>query len=174
MKRILVFFLWLLLNFGSEPFAPIANAAREGDVAEIRALAAKGADPNERAGVNNWTPLMHAVHKNQIASVEALLDVHANPNVAAPTGETPLMMAAGYGYTPIVRLLLARGANPRQVDKRGESALDWALTGTNDIDDFTLFHCQDETARVLIAAHAKAKPSSVRFARLKGCHPERR
>ena len=169
MKRILVFFLWLLLNFGSEPFAPIANAAREGDVAEIRALAAKGADPNERAGVNNWTPLMHAVHKNQIASVAALLDVHANPNLAAPTGETPLMMAAGYGYAPIVRLLLARGANPRQADKRGESALDWALTGTNDIDDFTLFHCQDETSRLLIAAKAKAKPSSVRFAKMKRC-----
>ena len=171
MKRIFLFFLWLLMQFGNS--TPLADAARAGDVTEIRALAAKGADPNERSGVNTWTPLMHAIHKNQRASVAALLDAHADPNLASRSGETPLMMAAGYGQAAIVRLLLARGANARLTDKRGDSALDYALTGANDIDDFTLFHCQDETSRVLIAARAKAKPSSVRFARMKGCHPER-
>jgi len=168
MKRIFVFFLWLLLHLGNS--TPLVDAARAGDIAEIRALTAKGADPNELAGVNGWTPLMHAIHKNQRASVAALLDAHADPNLASPSGETPLMMAAGYGQTSIVQLLLARGANVRLTDKRGDSALDYALTGTNDIDDFTLFHCQDETSRALIAAHAKAKPASLRFAKMKGCH----
>jgi ankyrin repeat protein len=170
MKRIFVLFLWLLMHFGDDhPFSSLVNAARDGDVAQIRALAAQGADPNEPAGLNDWTPLMQAIHKNQFASVAALLDVHANPNLAAPNGETPLMMAAGYGQAPIVRLLLKRGASPRLTDKRGDSALDYALTGTNDIDDFTLFHCQDETVRALIAAHAKAQASSIRFAKMKGC-----
>ena len=170
MTRLFLFFLWLMMHFADpHPFTPLANAAREGDIAQIRTLVARGADPNEAVGVNNWPPLMHAIHKNQIAAVAALLDVRANPNAAAPTGETPLMMAAGYGQTAIVQLLLKRGADPRLTDRRGESALDWALTGTNDIDDLTLFRCQDETARVLIAAGAHAKAASVRFARLKGC-----
>lgn len=168
MKRLMLLIFWLLLL--ALPFSQLCEAARSGDVAQIKALTAKGADPNEPSGGNEWTPLMHAIHKNQTASVAALLDAKANPNLAAaPTGRTPLMMAAGYGQTAIVQLLLKRGANPRLTDKNGENALDYALTGTNDIDDFTLFRCQDETSRALMAAGAKAKASSVRFAKLKRC-----
>ena len=168
MKRLMMLIFWLLIF--AMPFSQLCDAARNGDVAQIKALTAKGADPNEPSGGYDWTPLMHAVHKNQIASVAALLDAKANPNLAAAsTGRTPLMMAAGYGQTAIVQLLLRRGANPKLTDKNGESALDYALTGTNDIDDFTLFRCQDETARVLAAAGAKAKASSIRFAKLKRC-----
>ncbi len=65
---------------------------------------------------------------------------------------TPLMMAAGYSYTPIVELLLRRGADPARVDGDGNRALDYALTGT--LYRATLFECQDSTVRVLIAAHA--------------------
>lgn len=169
MKRVLLLFLWLLQQFGGSEFAPIANAAREGDVERIRFLAARGADPNERRGTNGWTPLMHAIHKNQLRSVAALLDARANPNFPGQSGETPLMMAAGYGQAPIVRLLLARGANPRLANRKGETALDFALTGTADIDDFTLFRCHDDTAHLLMAAGAHAQRSSVRFAKLKGC-----
>lgn len=150
MKRLAALLLWILFHFfEAHPLTPLITAAREGDVPMIRTLAAKGADPNEPAGVNDWTPLLHAIHKNQLGSVAALLDAHANPNIASPKGMTPLMMAAGYGQAKIVRLLLARGANPRLADHRGQTALDYARHGMNDIDRFTMFKRQDETIRAL-------------------------
>lgn len=131
------------------PVTPLIAAAREGDTMQINALVAKGANVNEPAGVNGWTPLEHAVHKNQIGSVQSLLDAGADPNAASPDGTTPLIMAAGYGYTPIVELLLHHKANPRLSDRKGNNALDAAISGTGDIDRFTLFDCQRPTVATL-------------------------
>jgi ankyrin repeat protein len=141
--------LTLLCACGGGPLTTIIVAARNGDAAQIRALAARGADVNERAGVNGWTPLEHAIHKNQLASVQALLDAGADPNAASPGGTTPLIMAAGYGYTPIVELLLHNRANPRLTDGKGNNALDAAMSGTGDIDRFTLLDCQKPTVAAL-------------------------
>ena len=131
---------------------PLIGAARTGDVAAIQSLIAHGADPGERGGVNGWPPLMHAVHKNQIASVAALLDAGADPNERATGGSTALLMAAGYGATDIVRLLLAHGADPRIKDHSGRSPLAMAASGVGDIDKFTLGHCQAATVKVLLDA----------------------
>ena len=161
--------LILILLFGCVrhygQFTPIADAARAGDLAAIRDLVAHGADPNEAAGQNNWTPLEHAIHKAQLASVEALLNAGADPNRADTSGTTPLMMAAGYGYTDIVQLLLRRGANPRA------AALDLAVSGVADIDRFTLFQCQDETVRVLREANPSlsVSPRALMWGRAKRC-----
>src|SRR4029077_19869360 len=88
----------------SSGFTPLADAARAGDIATIRSLIAQGADPNEAAGQNHWSPLLHAIHKGQMHSIEALLDGGADINRVSGDGITPLMMAAGYGYTDIVQL----------------------------------------------------------------------
>ena|SRR5947209_5625682 len=144
------YLVWVVLLAASSSFI---GAVRSGNVAEVRQLLAQGADPNAPEGVNHWTPLMHAVHKNQLGSVAALLDGHADPNRAV-NGGTPLMMAAGYGYTPIVRLLLARGADPRIRDLDGETAVDWAIVGMTDLDRFTFFSCRDDTVRALLSANA--------------------
>jgi hypothetical protein len=137
-------------------YTPLIAAARAGNVATIRLLTSRGADPNLRdAAVNSWTPLLHAVHKAQPASITALLDAGANPNGADANGTTPLMMAAGYGYTDIVKLLLARGANPRLAMRDGVTAIDLARSGVPDIDRFTVFNCQDDTVKALLAADPK-------------------
>src|SRR5260370_38377127 len=105
----------LLAGCGMRPhasFTPLADASRAGDVVAIRTLISQGADPDAIAGNNSWTPLMHAIHTNQIKSVQALLDGGADPNKGAGDAFTPLLMAAGYGYTDIVELLLHRGPNP--------------------------------------------------------------
>ena len=79
------------------------------------------------------------------------------------------MMAAGYGYTDMVKLLLSRGANTRLKDSAGQTALDRAIEGANDIDRFTLFDCQNETVKALRDAGAPSTGVSSRIARLKRC-----
>ena len=148
--------------------SPLFAAARNGDVKAIRTLAAQGADLNVREGVNDWTPLEHAVHKHQVASLVALLDAGADPNRSSPNGTTPLMMAAGYGYTDMVQILLKRGADAKLTDHNGMTALDLAITGVSDIDRFTIFDCQNETVRVLQAAGAPAGAAKT-VAKLKRC-----
>jgi ankyrin repeat protein len=152
-------------------FTPLADAARAGDIAAIHQLIGRGADPNEIAGNNNWTPLLHAIHKGEIGAVTALLDGGADINRVGADGVTPLMMAAGYGYTNIVELLLRRGADPAIVDSHEATALDLALTGVADIDRFTLFDCQNETVRVLQRAGTPSAtiPAARTWARLKRC-----
>jgi len=156
--------------------SPLVSAARGGEVARVRELLAGGADPNLPDGINGWTPLLHAVHKNQPGSVQALLDGHADVNRAAPNGTTPLMMAAGYGYTPIVELLLRRGADPRLSGPDHDRPLDWALTGVTDVDRWTYFQCQTGTVQALLAAHPElrhsASPAAVRWAWFKRCKKE--
>lgn len=132
-----------------------------------------GADPNERGGVNGWTPLMHAVHKNQAGSVKVLLAHGARPDERGGGGSTPLIMAAGYGYDAIVRVLLEGGANPYLKDANGGDALTAAVGGVPDIDRFTVGRCQTDTVRTLLAAapalRVESNSIASRVAKLGGC-----
>lgn len=163
----------IVCNAGYAPDSSLTGAARAGDVAAVKTLLARGADPNAPAGVNGWPPLMHAIHKNQIGTATALIDAGADVNRPGGGGVTPIMMAAGYGNTPMVELLLSRGANPELADRHGANALDVALTGAADIDRFTLFDCQSDTVRALLRARPSLKSrvagSARAFARLKRC-----
>ena len=164
----------LLVGCGIRPyreFTPLIEASRDGDIAKVRSLLAGGADPNQADGNNNWTPLLHAIHKHQAGSVEALASGGADVNRIAGDGVTPLMMAAGYGYDDIVRVLLKHGANPRIADRAGFHAIDLAAAGVPDIDEFTLFRCQDETVRLLRAADPTVHMHSrvATWSRAKGC-----
>lgn len=57
------------------------------------------------------------------AAVEKLLGVGAGVNDADAAGATPLIMAAQFGYTDIVRMLLAAGATPGMAAVDGYTAL---------------------------------------------------
>lgn len=132
-----------------EAISPVAAAARAGDGDRIQRLAAAGADVNAPSGVNHWTPLQHAIHKNQAGAIEALLDAGAAVN-AVGGNTTPLIMAAGYGQTDIVRILLKHGADPRLATRPGATALAAAVGGSRDSDDYTAGKCQTDTVKALL------------------------
>ncbi|MDQ6700314.1 MAG: ankyrin repeat domain-containing protein, partial [Acidobacteriota bacterium] len=92
-------------QFNGSADNPLIGAVREGDMEAVRTLIDEGADPNLRAGVNDWTPLMHAVHKHQTGSAIALLKGRADIDARMQDGKTALMMAAGYGHADMVRVL---------------------------------------------------------------------
>jgi uncharacterized protein len=135
---------------GGFGFTPLIWAAREGHASAVRLLLRHGANPELRAGVNGWTPLMHSVHKGQEAAALALVDGGAAVDVTDGNGTTALIMAAGYGYSDIVQGLLKRGANPYSSTNDGSNALTVAVGGVPDIDRFTVASCQAGTVEALL------------------------
>jgi hypothetical protein len=155
---------------------PVIDTARAGDVQQLEKFLAAGANPNQRAGVNDWTPLMHAIHKGQVESVRVLLQHGADVNAAMDNGGTALIEAAGYGYADIVRLLLDAGAKPDARDRDGYTALNAAIGGVPDHDRFTIGHCQTDTVRALLDRAPQlrltdtfADNTAMRVAKFAGC-----
>ncbi len=129
----------------------LVAAARAGNAEAIPKLAAADANLDRPSGVNEWTPLQHAVHKNQLSAVKALLASGASP-------QSGLIMAAGYGQADIVKALLEAGANPALAGPKG-NALDAALSGTGDIDRWTLGDCQTATVAALRERNPTLEPT---------------
>ena len=123
-----------LLEAGADPNArnvdydtPLHNAAYDNPCA-VSTLLAAGADANA-ANINNWTPLHKAARCSRhdaLAAVEALLAAKADINARNEYGNTPLYLAAGNGQVSIVDTLLEAEADPRILDKAGETAFDAA------------------------------------------------
>jgi len=94
-------------NLGS---TPLAEAAFNSNTEMIQALLNAGADPNA-AGPDGQTPLMIVARTANVEGAKLLLAKGANPNVKeAQRGQTALMWAAAASLGPMVRALLAAGA----------------------------------------------------------------
>ena len=107
----------------NDPHGHLVWAARTGDIAAIRRLAASGIDLDASTDTPavfvfpdldhiHWTALQHAVQKHQVDAVRVLLECGADPD-ARPAGSaiTPLFIAAGDPDPTIARLLLDGGAD---------------------------------------------------------------
>ena len=88
---------------------------------------------NDSDGQNPRPPggeLFDAVERNDVAAVEELLSRGADVNTLDPRypqlARPALMTAASLGYSEIVRLLLANGADVNARDAGGGTALIWA------------------------------------------------
>ena len=106
--------------------SPLMMAALKGNVDAVKALLARDADVNK----TGWAPLHYAASAGspqhaQIISL--LLERHAYIDAASPNGTTPLMMAAHYGSTEAVQLLLEEGADPTLKNQLGLAATDFAM-----------------------------------------------
>ncbi len=131
-------------------FTALIAAARAGQLDSLRLLARRGANLNLRGGGNDWTPVMHALHKFRRRSAVTLIELGADVNARTRSGMTALMMAAGYGDAGSVRALLDHGADPYAENPDGSSALALAVSGTPDIDKFTVGDCQTDTVKALL------------------------
>jgi ankyrin repeat protein len=102
--------------------SPLMISALKGQFDLASRLIERGADVNKPG----WTPLHYAATNGHVAVIRLLLDKHAYIDSAAPSGTTPLMMAAHYGTPEAVKVLLEEGADPMLKNLQGLSAIDFA------------------------------------------------
>lgn len=106
--------------------SPLMLAALKGNIDAVQALIARNADVNK----TGWAPLHYAASagsSQHTQIIALLLEHHAYIDATSPNGTTPLMMAAHYGSTASVQLLLDEGADPTLKNQLGLTAIDFAL-----------------------------------------------
>ena len=126
---------------GPDAMMALMNASGNGNLEMMRMLIERGVDvncvspPTSGPGVKHgpvalglFTPLILAAAYGGPDAVKMLLDAKANPNAQDVRGMTPLMLALATDRPDVrvVRLLVARGADPGIKSKDGETAADWA------------------------------------------------
>src|SRR4029453_9695050 len=91
--------------------APVADAARRGDIEAARALLKQGADVSAAQG-DGMTALHWAAERGDAALAEMLVYAGANVGAVTRIGQyTPLHLASKTGSAAVVQALLAAGAN---------------------------------------------------------------
>lgn len=103
--------------------SPLMLASLRGQLDLARKLIERGADVNKPG----WAPLHYAATNGHLEVMDLLLENHAYIDAESPNGTTPLMMAALYGTTPAVKLLLDAGADPTLRNQLGMTAVDFAI-----------------------------------------------
>jgi ankyrin repeat protein len=110
------------------PLSPLAQAARDGDLARVRQLLAAGHDPNE--GGPGTSPVWEACSSaappaTRLAMVRALIEAGGSARKATP-GQRPLHIVAERGPFELAELLIRHGAIEWEPNEKGRSALDIA------------------------------------------------
>ncbi|TMS38043.1 hypothetical protein L596_004856 [Steinernema carpocapsae] len=110
----------------NDGWSALLNAAHKGHI-EIVQLLLDAGSAVDQTDLMGWTALMWAVYKNHLPVVEVLLEFTAHVNmIDEEDGLTPLIVAAGRGFTDIVQKLIIADAQVNACDKFGSTALIWA------------------------------------------------
>jgi uncharacterized protein len=105
--------------------SPLMIASLKGHTALVKKLIARDADVNK----TGWAPLHYAATAGNLEIMQILLDENAYIDAESPNKSTPLMVAAQYGSTQAVKLLLEAGADPTLRNELGLSAVEFAQRG---------------------------------------------
>ena len=105
--------------------SPLMMAALKGHTELVRKLIKRDAHVNKPG----WAPLHYAATGGHTEIIAILLEEHAFIDAESPNRTTPLMMAAMYGSTAAVRLLLQEGADATMRNELGLSAVEFAQRG---------------------------------------------
>jgi ankyrin repeat protein len=121
---------------GDQGETPLMSAAAVGSIEAMRFLLEQGADVNAQNAFGSTALVWSATDR---AKTQLLLDRGATVDTASKTGRTALFVAAmSDGSAPIVRLLIAKGANPKGRDVFQNTMLTAAAVG-NDLDTMRVF-----------------------------------
>ena len=135
--RALAFAGTLLLSLGVVSSLPkfkqrrqhyFSEAATDGNVSRMRWLQMAGVNVNPHGAP---PPLMLAAREGRVNAVRYLLDHGADVNAYDVSGNTALAEATYYSQVPVIKELLARGANIN-APANGATPLDIALS-RNDV-----------------------------------------
>jgi ankyrin len=106
--------------------APLIDASREGNVAEVQKLLAQGAPIEVSGGKHDDSPLATAAAYGHLKVVKLLLKHGADPNKVDRGGITPLQALALSNYPHRIRIatyLLAHGADPNKTGSSKQTPL---------------------------------------------------
>ena len=144
--------------------AAMADAARVGDLPEVRKLIKEHADVNALAN-DGSSALLWAAYHSDAEMTKALLAAGARVDAANQYGVTPLLQASRNGDVENMRALLDAGANPTRWHAEGETPLMAASrTGRVDAVQLLLTHgsfvnavdpFQEETALMWASAEGQ-------------------
>lgn len=112
------------LNANDE--TPLMIAALKGQRDVVDKLLARDPGIVNKTG---WTPLHYAATGGHVEIMKQLLDASAFIDAQSPNKTTPLMMAAMYGSSAAVKLLLDEGADVTMKNEQGMTAADFAKRG---------------------------------------------
>jgi len=115
------------------PDAQLLAASMQGQIAELRAALAAGANPDARQSAvkAGWTALSCAVLSGKEEAVQLLLAAGAEVNAQCADGTTALHKACLWGQVRIAALLLDHGADATIEDEEGWTARQLAKAQEN-------------------------------------------
>jgi ankyrin repeat protein len=122
----------LLNAYNNDGFFPLGLAAFFGHPETVKLLVARGADVAQVARNPMKIQALHAAAaSHNFDVVKTLVDAGAPVNAAQQEGWMPLHEAARHGDLEIARVLLAKGADPKRPNDKGQSAIGLAAEGNN-------------------------------------------
>ncbi len=156
--------------------SPLLDAAERGDrTAALKALAAKGANPNQ-PGPDGTTAIMYAASNGDVELVRALIRAGANVKLQNQFGTSAITEAAIIGSAPIIDALLKAGADANTKNPEGETPLmAVARSGNGEAARLLVEARADVNAKesfggqtALMWAAAQSQPEMVKFLASKG------
>ncbi len=125
--------------------APLATAAMNRDITQVRALLAKKVDVNQ-TGPDGTTALEWVVRIDDVETAKLLIAAGADTKKANRLGVTPVALAAANGNAPMISLLLDNGVDANTIDPNNEPT-SWAAIRSGNV----------EALRVLLDRGAKVE-----------------